>query len=89
MSWPAVIITAWFAVSLIFAAGYILGRAWGKGTLMTTTIRILQLDKHGNVWREFRLHADSKTEAEFVLDRIRLAYNMERTRVLVNGKEAR
>jgi hypothetical protein len=51
-----------------------------------TVIKIQQLDKSGGVWREFVLYADSKDEIEDKLYRTSLAFNMDRTRVLVNGE---
>ena len=48
------------------------------------TIKVQQLDADGNVWREF-VHQRRPAEVETKLDQIDRAYNMARTRVLVDG----
>ena len=50
------------------------------------TITIEQLDAGGRAWRQFTHHVATH-ELDGKLDRIRLAYNMDHTRVLINGVE--
>ena len=52
-----------------------------------TVITIQQLSASGRPFREFTLYPEPG-QVEARLDRIRLAYNMARTRVLVDGQYA-
>jgi len=51
----------------------------------TVDIQVQQLTEDGKVWRQFRYYR-AEDELEQSLDRIRLAFNMEHTRILVNGE---
>lgn len=58
----------------------------GNVAIKTMTIKVQQLDAHGNVFREFVHYATTEPQLQAKLSRIQRAYNMDRTRVLVNGK---
>jgi hypothetical protein len=49
-------------------------------------IEIQQLDSSGNPWRIFTTHCKPE-QVEARLDRIHMAYNMDRTRILIDDAE--
>jgi hypothetical protein len=50
-------------------------------------VEIQQLDTEGNVVRKFDHYPTTEHKLVMLLARIRAAYNMDRTRVLVDGVE--
>jgi hypothetical protein len=52
----------------------------------TAQIQIQQLDANGHVSRVFNRWASTPEHAEQIIDRIRMAYNMDHTRVLLHGR---
>jgi hypothetical protein len=57
-----------------------------RDTDRTTVIRVQQLDHDGKVYRQFVYHV-YRHDLQARLDRIALAYNLEATRVIVDGQE--